>query len=58
MNGLQILQQFMQFQQNYRGNPKADIQNLMNSGRISKAQYDQAVEKAQQLQRMLTLFGR
>ncbi len=58
MNMLQMMQQFMQFKQNYRGNPRADIQNLVNSGRISQAQYNQAVQMAQQLQAMLMPSGR
>lgn len=49
----QILQQFMQFRQNYKGDAKAEIQNLLNSGRISQADYDRAVQMARQLQQML-----
>ena len=48
-----MLQQFMQFQQNFKGDARAQIQQLLNSGRISQADYDRAVQMAQQLQRML-----
>ena len=58
MNMLQMMQQFMQFRQNYRGDARSDIQRMLNNGQISQAQYNQAVQTAQQLQRMLSLFGR
>lgn len=48
-----LLQRFQQFQQNFRGDPKQQVQQLLNSGRISQAQYDQAVQMAQQLQQMM-----
>ena len=37
------------------GDPNAMIQNMLNSGRVSQAQYNQAVQKAQQIQQMLPL---
>ena len=48
-----FLQQFNQFRQNFQGNPREQVQALLNSGRISQEQYNQAVQKANQLQRML-----
>ena len=48
-----ILQQFRQFQQTFRGDPRQQVQQLLNSGRVSQAQYNQAVQMAQQLQQML-----
>ena len=51
MNGL--LQRFQQFQQTFRGDPRQKVQELLNSGRISQTQYNQAVQMAQQLQRMI-----
>ena len=48
-----ILQQFNQFRQNFRGNPREQVQALLNSGRVTQEQYNQAVQKANQLQRML-----
>lgn len=54
----QMLQRFMQFRQNFQGDPRAQIQQMLNSGQISQAQYNQAVQMAQQLQQMLTPGGR
>ena len=53
----------MQFMQNLNqlkargGDPNQMIQQMMNSGRVSQAQYDMAVKKAQQIQQMLTPSG-
>ena len=51
MNG--FMQNFERFRQTFSGNPQQQIQNLMNSGRISQAQYDAAVQKANMLKNML-----
>ena len=51
MNGL--IQRFQQFQQMFKGDPRQQVQNLLNSGKISQQQYNQAVQMAQQMQRMM-----
>ena len=48
-----ILQRFRQFQQMFQGDPRQQVQQLLNSGKVSQQQYNQAVQMAQQLQRML-----
>ena len=48
-----LIQQFMKFRNNFKGDPREQIQQMLNSGRISQQQYDQAVRMAQQFQRML-----
>lgn len=50
----QMIQQFLQFRQNFTGDARAQVQRMLNSGQISQAQYDQAVSMAQQLQQMLS----
>ena len=50
---MQMMQQFMQFKQNFKGDPKAEVQKMLQSGRISQAQLDQAQQMAQQFARML-----
>lgn len=49
-----MIQQFLQFKQNFTGDPRAQIQQMLNSGRVTQEQYNQAVQMAQQLQQMLT----
>ena len=53
MNNNNLLQRFMQFKQTFRGDPQAQVQQLLNSGKVTQDQYDQAVQTAQQLSRML-----
>ena len=54
-----MMQRFQQFQQSFRGNADQQIQQLMNSGRISQGQYNQAVNMAQQFRNMIGgMFGR
>lgn len=50
-----VMQRFLQFKQQFRGNPQEQVQQLLNSGRISQAQYNQAVQMANQLRSMLNL---
>ncbi len=52
MNGL--LQRFNQFRQMFRGDPQQQVQQLLNSGKVSQQQYNQAVQMAQQFQRMMS----
>lgn len=48
-----IVQQFLQFRQTFNGDARAQVQQLLNSGRVSQADYDRAVQMAKQLQSML-----
>ena len=53
MNQGNLLQRFQQFQQMFKGDARQQVQQLLNSGRISQQQYDQAVQMAQQLRQMI-----
>ena len=48
-----MLQRFQQFQQTFKGDPRQQVQNLLNSGKVSQSDYNRAVQMAQQLQRMM-----
>ena len=48
-----LMQRLRQFQQTLRGDPRQQVQQMLNSGRVSQDQYNRAVQMAQQLQRML-----
>jgi hypothetical protein len=52
-NQQQLLRQFQQFRNTFKGDPRAQIQQMLNSGKITQAQYNQAVQLAQQMQKML-----
>lgn len=48
-----ILQKLQQFSQMFRGDPRQQVQQMLSSGKVSQQQYNQAVQMAQQLQRMI-----
>lgn len=48
-----IIQQFQQFKQGFRGDPRQQVQQLLNSGRVSQEQYNRAVQMANMLQNMM-----
>lgn len=52
IDGNNIIQRFQQFRQNFKGDPQQQVQQLLNSGKVSQQQYNQAVQMAQQFQRM------
>lgn len=53
-NMMQFMQSFNQFRQSMQGqNPDQIIQNLMQNGRLTQQQYEQARQQAMQLQRMM-----
>jgi len=44
-----IINAVRQLQQTFSGNPQQEVEKLMRSGRISQEQYNNAVQKANQL---------
>lgn len=48
-----LFQQIAQLKQRMGGDPNKHIQDLLNSGRITQADYDRAVKRAEELRRML-----
>ena len=51
--GGNIFQQIAQLKQRMGGDPNKHIQDLLNSGKITQADYDRAVKRAEELRRML-----
>ena len=48
-----VMQRLQQFSQMFRGDPKQQVQQLLSSGKVTQQQYNQAVQMAQQLSRMM-----
>lgn len=48
-----LMQRFQQFQQMFKGDPRQQVQNLLNSGKVSQSDYNQAVQMAQQFQKLM-----
>lgn len=53
-----MLMQFMNFRNSFKGNPQLMVQQMLNSGQISPEKYQQAVQMAQQFQSMFNPNGR
>lgn len=49
----EMLQQFNQFKNTFRGNPKQQVMNMVRQGLRSNQQLQQAMNMAQQLQGLL-----
>lgn len=49
----EIAQQFRNFQQQFHGDPKAQINQMLQSGAITQDRLNQAIATAKQLQRMM-----
>ena len=48
-----VLSQFYQFRNTFSGDPKQQVQQLLNSGRVSQDQYNQAVQMANMLKQLI-----
>ena len=49
----QMMQQFNQFRSSFQGDPKAEVEKLLQSGRMNQQQLNQLQEMAKQLQGLL-----
>lgn len=49
----QLVQQFQQFRNTFRGDPQQEVQKLLQSGKISQQQLNQLQSAAQQFQALL-----
>lgn len=48
-----MMQKLQQFMQSFKGDPQQAIQQMLNSGKVSQEQYNQAVQTANQVMKML-----
>ena len=48
-----MIQQFRQFQQSFKGDPKAEVEKLVQSGKISQRQLNQLQQVAGQFRQLL-----
>lgn len=47
-----FMQRLNSLKQSFSGDPNKKIQELLNSGKVTQQQYDQAVRQAQQIKKM------
>ena len=50
---MQMMQQFRQFKANFHGDPKAEVEKLLQSGKLSQAQLNQLQQIAKQFQSLM-----
>jgi hypothetical protein len=52
-NQMQMIQQFQQFKNSFKGNPKQIVMNMLQRGQITNPQLQQAMQMAKQLKGIL-----
>ena len=55
-NPMQMIQQFNQFKQNFKGDPQQEVMKLLQSGKMNQQQLNQLQQQASQFQQMLNNF--
>lgn len=53
-NMMRLLTQFNQFRAQFKGDPRQQVQELLNSGQMSQAQFNQLQEMAKQFQKLIS----
>ena len=48
-----FMQQFNQFRKTFSGDPRQQVQEMLNSGRMSQDQFNQAANMANQIMKMI-----
>ena len=48
-----MMQEFQKFKQNFQGDPKAQVQQMLNSGQISQEQFNKASQMANQMMKFM-----
>ena len=48
-----LIQQFQQFRASFQGNPQQQVQQLLNSGKMTQEQFNQLAGLANQFRRLL-----
>ena len=49
----QMIQDFQRFRASFHGDPKAEVEKLLQSGQMSQAQFEQLKQQANELQKIL-----
>lgn len=44
-----LIHDFINFAKNYKGNPEEDLKNMLNSGKVTQAEYEDAYKKAERI---------
>lgn len=55
-NPMQMMSQFNQFRSQFQGDPKQEVQKLLNSGKMTQEQFNNLQGMASQFQQLLKNF--
>lgn len=55
-NNSNMIQQFIKFAKNFKGNPEQAVEQMLANGEITQEQYNTAVNRARQLEPLLKQF--
>ena len=50
---MQMMQQFQQFKENFHGDPKAEVEKLLQSAKLNQQQLNQLQQMAKQFQSLM-----
>lgn len=53
-NSATLMRQIQEFKNSFKGNPKEEVQRLLNSGQMSQTQFNEYSQQAQQILSTLT----
>jgi hypothetical protein len=56
-NPMQMIQQFAQFKNSFSGDPRQEVQKLLQSGQMNQSQLNQLQSMAQQFSQLLGQFN-
>lgn len=54
LNGNNMLAQFIEFKRTFSGNPKEEVQKLLDSGKLSQEEFNRLSEQATRLQQFFS----
>lgn len=55
-NPIQMIQQFQQFKNNFKGDPEQEVKRLMQSGQMSQQQFNTLQQQASQFMNLMKNF--
>ena len=55
LNGNSLMNQFEAFRSSFQGNPREEVQKLLDSGKMSQEQFNRLAEQATQLQKFFKI---
>lgn len=55
LNGNSLMSRFEEFRRTFQGNPREEVQKLLDSGQMTQEQYNRLSQQATELQKLFRL---